>query len=107
MTNFSDVINNTISFSEFNKGQAGKIFQKVKESGAKLVMKNNHPECVLLSPQEYLEIVDNYNDLLLLLDAVERTQDIDPSTVFTQEEVNKMFGYTDEMLKDHDEVEIE
>ncbi|MBQ6334808.1 MAG: hypothetical protein IJI46_07070 [Erysipelotrichaceae bacterium] len=103
MTNFSDVINNTVSFSEFNRGQAGKIFKNVKQTRAKLVMKNNVPECVLISPEDYKQIVDDYNDLLLLLDAIERISNADPKEMYTQEEAVKMFGLTRERLED-DEV---
>ena len=48
--NIIAAIQNTISISQFNRGLPGKIFQDVKNSGAKVAMKNNAPECVLLSP---------------------------------------------------------
>lgn len=49
--NIRSAIENTISISQFNRGLAGKIFDEVKRYGAKVVMKNNSPECVLLSPR--------------------------------------------------------
>ena len=36
---------------------AGKVFEEVKKTGAKVVMKNNAPECVLLSPEEYIRLM--------------------------------------------------
>jgi len=42
-------IENTVSISLFNKGLAGRIFEEVKRCGAKVVMKNNSAECVLMS----------------------------------------------------------
>ena len=62
MTNITSAIKDTISISQFNRGLAGKIFEDVKQSGAKVVMKNNTAECVLLSPEEYLRLMDEVND---------------------------------------------
>ena len=55
MNSVMSAIENTISISLFNRGLAGKIFSDVRRTGAKVVMKNNAPECVLLSPEEYFE----------------------------------------------------
>lgn len=51
MVNIASAIRNTVPISLFNRGLAGKIFNEVKQSGAKVVMKNNAAECVLLSPK--------------------------------------------------------
>ena len=53
MNSVMSAIENTISISLFNRGLAGKIFSDVRRTGAKVVMKNNAPECVLLSPKEH------------------------------------------------------
>ena len=50
MNNIMGAIQNTISISLFNRGLAGKIFDEVKRCDAKVVMKNNVPECVLMPP---------------------------------------------------------
>lgn len=50
---------NTVPISQFNKGMAGKIFAEVKTSGLKIVLKNNQPECVLISPVEYTQILED------------------------------------------------
>ena len=56
--NIIAAIQNTISITQFNRGLAGKIFQEVKQSGAKVVMKNNIPECVLISPDKYIKLIN-------------------------------------------------
>lgn len=66
MPNMTSAIQDTVSISLFNRGYAGKIFEEVKKTGAKVVMKNNAAECVLLSPDEYLRIMDELNDARLL-----------------------------------------
>ena len=37
------LLKNTVSISQFNKGQAKKIFAEVKQTGMKIVFKNNEP----------------------------------------------------------------
>lgn len=61
MDTIRSAIENTVSISLFNKGLAGKIFEEVKQCGAKVVMKNNSAECVLISPGEYLKLLDEIN----------------------------------------------
>lgn len=58
MLSVKSAIKSTVPISNFNRGLAGKIFADVRTSGAKVVIKNNMPECVLLSPEEYIRIID-------------------------------------------------
>ena len=62
MASVVSAITNTIPITQFNRGLAGKIFEDVKRNGAKVVMKNNTAECVLLSPEEYVRLMDEVND---------------------------------------------
>jgi PHD/YefM family antitoxin component YafN of YafNO toxin-antitoxin module len=100
-------IQNTISISQFNRGLAGKIFSEVKRTGTKVVMKNNVAECVLMSPDEYVELMDEVNDARLLSLAVDRLKNYDSATAISSDEINKEFGITDEDLAGYEEVEIE
>ena len=107
MADLTSAIQNTVSISLFNRGLAGKVFQEVRKSGAKLVIKNNEPECVLLSPEEYVYLMDEVNDARLLEIAVARMQNYDPETAIPAEEVYKNLSITEEDLAGSDEVEIE
>jgi PHD/YefM family antitoxin component YafN of YafNO toxin-antitoxin module len=100
-------ITNTIPISLFNRGLAGKIFEEVKQYGAKVVMKNNTAECVLLSPDEYVRLMNEVNDARLLTMATERMAHYDPATIISEDEMNRKLGITDEDLAGYDEVEIE
>lgn len=106
MANIIGAIQNTIPISLFNRGQAGKIFDEVRRCGAKVVMKNNAAECVLLSPEEYVSLMDEVNDARLLTIASERMANFNPDTLVSQDEVNREFGYTEDDLADID-VDIE
>ena len=100
-------IQNTVPISQFNRGLAGKIFEDVKQSGAKVVMKNNVAECVLISPEEYVRLMDEVNDARLLAVASERMAHFNPATLISEEEMNRRLGITEDNLTGFDEVDIE
>ncbi|MCU6736351.1 type II toxin-antitoxin system Phd/YefM family antitoxin [Diplocloster agilis] len=105
--NIRSAIENTISISQFNRGLAGKIFDEVKRYGAKVVMKNNSPECVLLSPEEYIRLLDEVNDARLLASATQRMSTFNPSTVISQEQVDQEFGFSPSDYEETDDIEFE
>lgn len=49
--------NNLIPITRFNRGEASKIFEEVRENGVRVVVKNNQAVCVLISPEQYSEIL--------------------------------------------------
>ena len=105
--NIIAAIQNTISITQFNRGLAGKIFQEVKQSGAKVVMKNNIPECVLISPDEYVRLMDEVNDARLLALAVKRMENFNPNNTISEKQVMEELGVSEEDLSDFAEVEFE
>ena len=107
MASVMSAITNTVPITQFNRGLAGKIFEDVKQCGAKVVMKNNAAECVLLSPDEYVRIMDELNDARLLALTSERMAHFDPTTVISEEEMNRRLGVSEDDLAGYDEVEIE
>ncbi len=107
MVDVSGALRNTVSISLFNRGLAGKIFDDVKKQGAKVVIKNNAPECVLLSPEEYLRLMDEVNDAKLLALASDRLQHFDPKSAVPAEQVYAKLGIKADDLADADEVELE
>ena len=46
-----------VPISRFNKGEAGKIIEEVKRDGIKVIVKNNAPECVMLTVEAYDKLV--------------------------------------------------
>lgn len=107
MANVLSAINRTLSISLFNRGLAGQIFSEVRRTGAKVVMKNNTAECVLLSPEEYVSLMDEVNDARLTALAMKRLENITDSTLVSAETVNSELGISEEDLADADEVELE
>lgn len=100
-------LKNTVSISNFNRGLAGKIFSDVKKTGPKIVIKNNIPECVLLSPEEYIRLIDELNEAKLLAMAKERMSGYDEKTLISQEKLDEKYGFKADDIKDYDEVELE
>lgn len=95
-----------IPITRFNKGEASKIFDEVENSGTKIVMKNNKPACVLLSPSQYESLIETISDYMLFEDAENRMAHNDDSENLTHEEMLKELGITQEEL-DAIDVEIE
>ncbi len=48
-----NLLNNLVSVTMFNQGQASKIFNRLQEEKQIVVLKNNVPTAILLSPDEY------------------------------------------------------
>lgn len=62
-----NLLNNLVSVTMFNQGQASKIFNRLHEEKQIVVLKNNIPTAVLLSP-------DEYDRLLSLAESEEKKQ---------------------------------
>lgn len=48
-----NLLNNLVSVTMFNQGQASRIFNRLQDEKQIVVLKNNTPTAVLLSPDEY------------------------------------------------------
>ena len=107
MPSVLSAIQNTVPITQFNRGLAGKIFADVKTAGTKVVMKNNVAECVLMSPEEYVTIMDELNDARLELIAGERLKSLDPGSLIPEDKVWSRLDITDEELEAAGEVEFE
>ena len=72
-----------------------------------LVMKNNTPECVLLSPEEYIRLLDEVNDARLLNTAVRRMAHFNPASVISQEQVDQEFVFSPSDYENTDDIDFE
>ena len=96
----------TVAISDFNKGQAGKIFDEVNKKGPKFVFKNNSPECVLISVDDYSKLLDEIEDLKDLILAEKRMKSLKEEDLISQEEFEKLAGISleDTQAIDLDEI---
>lgn len=95
-----------IPISRFNKGEANKIFDEVETTGTKIVVKNNKPACVLISPAQYESLMEMLSDFILREEAEARMEHYDASENRTQEQMMQEFGITQSEL-DAVDVELE
>jgi PHD/YefM family antitoxin component YafN of YafNO toxin-antitoxin module len=95
-----------VPITRFNKGEANKIFDEVQMGGPKIVMKNNRPACVLLSPEQYESMIEMLSDSLLLAEAEQRMAANDDTQNLSHEEMMQSLGITQDEL-DAIDVEIE
>ena len=107
MSSVVSAITKTVPISQFNRGLAGQIFSDVKMHGPKVVMKNNEAEVVLLPPDQYVALMDALNDYELLTLAMERLEHYDPSTLISEDEMDRELGFSKEELDRVGEVEFE
>ena len=87
----SGVLDAFVPITRFNRGEANKIFDEVRETGCKVVVKNNAPACVLLTPEMYQEMVEMIEDQYLLALAEERMKH-DSGVMRSAEEVYAKLG---------------
>ena len=100
-----NVLDALIPISRFNKGEANKIFDEVRSSGYKIVVKNNAPACVLLAPERYKELTDIFDDHYLLTLAEERLKNDNAPTI-PFEEILAKDGLTIADIEAMEDVEI-
>ena len=101
-----NILDSLIPISRFNKGEANKIFDEVRSSGFKIVVKNNAPACVLLTPEKYKEMTNIIDDHYLLTLAEERLKNDNAPTI-PFEKILAEDGITIADLEAMEDVEIE
>ena len=95
----TNIIDALVPISRFNKGEANKIFDEVREMGCKIVVKNNAPACVLLTPEKYQEMLDAIEDQYLLALAEERIKNDTGETISFGEHLKKSGTTMEELEK--------
>ncbi len=105
MDAISAAMNSIVSVSDFNRGMAGAIFESVKRTGPKIVLKHNEPECVLMSPEYYEELIDRLEDMKDYALAIKRLSA--GGKPIPWEQVMADLGITQEEIDAAEEDEIE
>ena len=89
---FNSIQNILIPISRFNKGEANKIFEEVRETGVKFVLKDNTPACVLLTPDLYEQMLETIEEHYLLHEAEKRMEEAKPEDYLEQDKVLSELG---------------
>ena len=100
MANAANILQSLVPISQFNKGKAAQIFDRLRTEKELIVLKNNQPSAVILSPEEYTRLTEIEEDYMLL----EANGD-KPGISFTN--VLNDLGISESDLDDAEEVAIE
>lgn len=96
-----------IPITQFNRGQASRIFDRLHSEPELVVLKNNQPSAVILSPDEYTRLAEIEENYILLLEATKRLAANQGKAAIPEADVMKHFGITDADLEEVEDLEIE
>ena len=98
-----------VPLSLFSQGKANEVFEEVRRSGTKLVVdeRDDSAVCILMTPEDYMRMSDDYNEIALLAIAEERLKHFDESKLISQEEMDRRLGITPEDLEGWEDIELE
>ena len=96
-----------VPISLFNKGQATKIFSRLRETKELFVLKNNQPSAVILAPEEYARLTEIEENYTLLLEATRRLEQNGDKSGISMETVMTELGIHPEELEEMEDVDIE
>ena len=104
-----NILGHIISVSDLGRGKASKVISEIEKNNDQyIVIKNNKPQAVILSIDEYNNLLESKEELELLLMASSRIKEINSDEYTDMSDVMKDFGIEDEELdKLLESVEIE
>ena len=79
-------LDNLVSVSELSHGGASRAISRVGNDNPVVVMRNNKPAAVIISPEDYKRFTKAEEDFALYLEAVERMKQ-DDGTRLTDDDV--------------------
>lgn len=107
MTTAYDTLNSLVSVTQFNKGQASKIFDRLTAEKQIIVLKNNVPSAVILSPDEYIRLSEIEENYKLITEAKSRLDKNRDKKGLSEDEVMKSLGISENDIKNAEDLEIE
>ena len=103
----ADLLQSLVPISQFNKGQAAKIFDRLRSERELIVLKNNQPSAIILSPEEYTRLTEIEEDYFLLLEANKRMEDNGNNKTFSFDSVMSNLGISEDELLNTEDADIE
>ncbi len=103
----ADVLNSLVPITQFNRGQASRIFDRLHTENQLIVLKNNQPAAVILSPAEFGRLSEIEEDYALLMEAAERMAGNASVPTSSMNEVMSELGISDADLAKAGDVAIE
>lgn len=107
MANAANILQSLIPISQFSKGQAAKIFDRLRTEKELIVLKNNQPSAVILSPEEYTRLTEIEEDYMLLLEANARLEKSEDISAISFDKILHDLDITETELEEAEDIEIE
>ena len=106
----ADILDSLVPITQFNRGQASRIFDRLHSESRlivlKNILKNNQPAAIILSPSEFQRLSEIEEDYTLLLEATRRLKE-DSSSTSCREEVMSELNISEAELAAAGDVVIE
>ena len=96
----TNILQCLIPISQFNKGQASKIFDRLHDEKELIVLKNNQPE-------EYTRLTEIEEDYYLLIEANKRIEDNGNKKTVSMDYVMRNLGIDEKELENAEDIDIE
>ena len=90
----ADILDSLVPITQFNRGQASRIFDRLHTEHQLIVLKNNQPAAIILSPSEFQRLSEIEEDYILLLEATRRLKE-DSSSTSSREDVMSELGISE------------
>lgn len=103
----AELLRSLVPISQFNKGQAAKIFDRLHSERELVVLKNNQPSAIILSPEEYTRLTEIEEDYFLLLEASKRMEENSNHKTISFDSVMYNLGISEDELFDEEDIDIE
>lgn len=107
MTLSSNLLQCLVPITQFNRGQASRIFDRLRTEKQLVVLKNNQPSAIILSPEEYERLSEIEENYLLLMEASERLRKNGEKNTIPFTDVLANLGITEQEFNEMEDVEIE
>lgn len=107
MDHTANILKSLVPITQFNRGQASRIFDRLRTERQLVVLKNNQPAAVILSPEEYTRLTEAEEDYQLLLLARERLAGDNLKNAIPEKDVLSGLGITEEEIAQAEDVELE
>ena len=102
----ANLLQSLIPISQFNKGQAAKIFDRLHSERELIVLNNNQPSAIILSPEEYARLTEIEEDYFLLLEANKRLEDNKNNKTIPFDSVMNNLGISEEELSEMEDIVV-
>lgn len=103
----ANILQNLVPISQFNRGKASHIFDRLCTEKQLIVLKNNQPSAIILSPEEYARLTEIEENYLLLLEANKRLTENNTKQNIPLDDVLSTLGITKDELEKTEDIEIE